>query len=207
MHALLMILAALLHASGNPSANSGAETICGVPVWSQTPVVESDLFKGTLRGECSITGTEGRGLSGLAAALVEAALASEKVNAGPTAETYETLPSTYLDVTNTSQTRDTLTVRSDRHVATDQLTALIYADLSKQISGTGNSAQLRKIDIGFRIEPRGPGAWQIVLTDSLQVKRPWYVPTSQFKSMVQTSAQDEFVKGRDQILPSLVMHL
>ncbi len=182
-----------------------ADYKCAPETWVTPPQMAGDNFSGNLSTTCVITGAAVDGIALLGKYMEQNITSGNAVNAGPTAETFEGMPSTYYDITfSDSQT----TVRSDEHLATDLSDKLVFSTTSKQTSGKGWASLLKGLNIRVEVtklpEPR---SYQLILTTLTLVKRPFYAPTPAFVKTAPGPTQTQFEKQRDQLLPEYVKAL
>jgi hypothetical protein len=130
---------------------------------------------------------------------------SSSINSGPTAETFENLPSVLYQVTDVA---DQLTIKSDEHIATDRKTKLVYAGFSTDIEGSGLSSFLKQLDVRVDITPTSdPSVYHLILTTTIGVDKPGFIPNGAFEGQAEKNARQQFEKKRDQLLPEVANSL
>jgi hypothetical protein len=189
---------------------------CIPEYWSVPADVNDGMFTGLMEDQCdmnaesvpALVGNPGSGLTSLSEFFKVSTMKSNIVNGAPVSETYHSLPGILFDVTNTTSGSDSVTVRSDVHIATDNQSKLLYDVLSKNITGTGNGDLLKKINIFFEMEPAGrAGHFSLKVGYELNVSKPWYAPGDMFKNEVVKMATEKFEKERQKLMPDIASHL
>lgn len=179
------------------------EYTCEEMVWTDPPVVQNDLFKGTLFVECEFKALSGGGFPQLRDYLLETIVnESQEVHAGPIEETYEGLPSTYYDTTTVfEEDGSTAAIRGEFHVATDEIEHLINDYLSKKISGSGMAGYVKKADLRSDVFVTDTDQWyRIEASAHTEIERPWYVPGSIFKDEVIKKIETEVENRKEEII-------
>jgi hypothetical protein len=165
-----------------------------------TPSVGSDdIFRGTLSADCVVNSATHGGVDNLATYLLNQAQ-KETVNSGPTAETYQGLPSVLLDVTDKDAGNQT-EIRSNVHIAHDSSGHLEFADVSTSVQGQGDSQYLKGVGVTASVKELSEGSFGVTVTTELDVKRPWYAPGGIFQSEVEKNSQEQFQKRLGNMLP------
>ncbi len=207
--ALLSLIFGSANHSPLPGPTKEAWT-CQPPSWVGTPAVKNGLFQGTLDYRCRVEGLSGKGMLDLQQHMVTYVQSNaETVHAGPTSETYEGMPSTYLDATlQMGDDSESLLVRADTHSATDGSQKFIYAVLSKTVSGTGNAKALRKIDANYVVTPTtDAGFYDVVLSSTAEVQKPSLVPNGLFLSQVKAEMEKQLKASAPEALTEISNHL
>lgn len=183
---------------------------CQQPAWMGTPGVKNNVFMGTLNLPCRVQALSGKGMTNLQQQVVSYVQGeAETVHAGPVAETYEGMPSIYTDVTlQMGNDTESVLVRADTHSATDGVTKLVYAAISKNVVGTGNAKALKKIDGAYFVTPAADaGFYDVTLSSTAHVQKPTLAPTGLFVSQVKGEMEKQLKASAPEILTELSNHL
>jgi hypothetical protein len=203
-----MILCVLAGISGSARADDAAQWTCTDPQWVGAPRMMSGNFEGTQQGLCTIQLTREGSIALLDQHFLESVKTSKTIHSGPTDETYQGLPGVLYDVTVQFTDGANVTVRENIHIASDRMTRLVYAALSTSVAASGMAGYLRKLDVIIDITKGTTlGKYEVKLTNSITVARPWYAPGGVFFGKAKEIAVAQFLKFRAGTLPELVQHL
>lgn len=184
---------------------------CGEPNWVTPPTLEDGIFNSTLTAQCTLSGGTPETLSRLAQFIRNDITTSGKltVNAGPIEKTYEGLPAFEYDVTDDLKSEGSpASIRQELVFATDEKTRLIYKVNSKDVQGKGMASYLQKVDLLAEVLPtEQAGVFTFQMTNSVQVKRPWYALAFIFQSIAKQTAVEKFNKTKDRLISYLSPHL
>ena len=184
---------------------------CSAPTWVGAHGIDSGQYKGTLSTTCRVQlalGAQGGGCDSMDLFLRDSTATSGILHSGPTAETYAALPSFFYDVTTTTLGSDSIRIDADFHIATDHMSKLAYAMISRDVHGSGNSELVRKIDFAFDVSgPAADGSFTAVIRQTLNLAKPWYAPGGIFTSEAEKQFQQSFGPQVDSTLRDLREHL
>lgn len=180
---------------------------CTDPQWATHAEASSDThLVATLSSTCQLILEKAGEIRALNKNLMESISTENEVIEGPYSETFQGLPGSFFKVINKSvQNGDRITIHNDVHVAHNE-NHLVYLSDSTQISGTGNSAYLKKLTVVEEIMTLETGkkgfAFQFKLNQTTDLEKPWFVTkdffvaqakselTKAFKDMLNTVSQD-----------------
>jgi len=120
-----------------------------------------------------------------------------EIHQGPLDETFESLPSQYLDLTAKVVGKSFgAEVRSDVHVASDHVQKFVSASQSRSILGTGYGENLKKAETRIQIEKSAdPGQDSLKITVSAEFTKPWFIPESVLLSEARARGPKEYARG------------
>lgn len=178
---------------------------CIEPAWVGTPGLRGGVFEGTLNATCGVVlktvgnfihlqNELGTGIGG----------SNVKVNAGPIAEIYKTMPSQYFDLTVTADEQgEHVTLDEDVHIATNSRDLLLYDTISRKIIGSGMSKYLLNMNAFAQVtstEMAEPKNFKMEFTSTVRIKKPALVPGGMFVSKVKA----QLMQAVNEQLPKLV---
>jgi len=203
---LLVILFPLTVGFHDKPTGALATWACQPEQWVGTPVLQDGLFMAEMAADCRITASIGSDLSLLERRLTEEAIHVETVHSGPTPGSFQGLDGVRFDVTVKDSISD-MRLRKDLFIVSNRVDRLIYASISKEISGSGSAALVKKLDVVLDITAQTtPGAFDVRMTDSLHLKRPWYAPNAKFKTEAMKAGREQFLKYMSAVMPALAAY-
>jgi hypothetical protein len=179
-----MIVACLLF-----GVSARADETCSLPQFQVPPAFGTDgNFDIILISDCQLTEID-LSFSTLNDLLVQNTVHLNQVNGGPTPDASSEIPGVIYDVTNSSTDShgDTMSLRSDVHIATDGKTKLIYENLSTDINATDDSKNLKQMDVVFTVTLVSQGSYLVHFSHIVHISKPWYAPVGIFKSQSEKS--------------------
>jgi len=183
-----------------------ASTQCQPVAWTQGPVIEGGMFKGTASIQCSYVGRGGGGFPQLESYLIERMKKqASKIYAGPIYSQTEGMPSTAYDFEMQLPFQgEQVVIRQDGYVATDDRTRVASAMVSKSIQGSGNAKYLKKFDIRFDVVPSpAAGSYGASVSAHIEIQKPGVVPGGLFKSQIQQAIEKAVTDEKDKVLSEL----
>ncbi len=187
----------------------GATVNCADSVWTEGPMLVGKAFKGSQEIVCQISLNHSGNLPKLDQFLTEYIKKAQTVHSGPTPEIYANLPSVHYDITIKYVGQETVTMREDVHLATDLKTRLVFESFSSSVAGSGFAAYIRKVDSGVfvtRLNDDGT-QFEIKVTNSIVVNKPWYSPSGVFFSKARDNAVAQFRQSVSEVIPGYVENL
>jgi len=118
------------------------------------------------------------------------------INFGPQDETFEALPSKFLDATVKGAGKNfSAEVRTDLHIATDLVQRFVSVSTSTSIQGTGYADYLKSANTRVEVQ-KTPDVTQdqMKFTISGEFSKPWYIPEGIFLSEARSRGPAEFSK-------------
>lgn len=187
---------------------------CQDPVWTEPAqlIENDDYFTGALEANCTFETIAGVGYVGLKNSLIERLIAgAQKIHAGPEETVYEGMPNIRYDATidleEISQ-EDKLTVRGDINIATNETDRLVQAIISKKVTGKGEAEYMRKMDVGYDItSAHRNNMYNIRITSSTLVERPWYAPAGMFLSTCIERSKEGIVNSEEKVITYIANNL
>lgn len=184
-----------------PEASVSEATVqCGPERWVGEPGMRADRFVGAMTSECEAALAGSRGDVGrLQDRLSDATLRENEIHAGPIEETYEGLPSVRFDLTSRrTELGESLVLRLDLHLASDDLSRLVFDSLSTKIEGGGNAQYLKRLDTRMAVDRASDdGRFRFAMTNAVEVEKPWYAPTGIFVSKLKEGLREQYLSRRN----------
>lgn len=197
-------LAALLGLSTQPLVIMGTEPIlgdgfnCVASEWLKEPAYERSLLSGTIGITCKIEGRAQVGLPGLKAHLHEKVRAeSKEILEGPIDEVYADLPSQrYLGVVEITSSNNSVWMKQEAHIASNDVSQVKFATFSKEIRGDGYARYLKVANAGFNLDTEAeitdPQLHTVAFWADFTVEKPFLIPGGVFKNQVVESVENGF---------------
>lgn len=178
---------------------------CSPSAWVGEPKLEDGVFRSTRSVNCRIKNTD-QALVPRIYAYLKGKIEGSKtihISSGPVQTSgHEMAGISYQAVDK--QEEDSLTIDEELTLKSDQKSNLLYKVDSKKIEGSGNSSFLRKVFFGFYLnDDPDPKYLNVVLTNTIQVERPWYAPAPIFESVAKGKAEDKFEVSKNEFLTQL----
>lgn len=205
-----LILAAGIGTSPAPRAEVDVDWSCQSPQWTSGPAVEGGQFKGTIEVDCEFGAVANVGFPALKQYFIEEAKSTAKeIHAGPNDETFEGMPSSYLDVTSNIEIQgNTATVRADVHLATDTTSRFLFSTASKKITGTGQAKYLRAVTSEADVRSTATaGRFTVQSKTSMVVDKPGIVPAEFFKKKIVEGIEEELPNQEKELIEKVANHL
>lgn len=186
-----------------------AQWTCENVGWVTPPTLKKDIFKGDMISVCLISNTHGQGLKSLNAHFIKNATLNAEVHQGPLAEMFHDLPGYHYEVTEKlGKGGDTLVVRQDLHIATDEHTRLAYGVYSSKITASGLAGYVRNMSSFLEVTPGSePGAFLVTMQSGFVIAQPWYIPDGIFKPTAEDIALTKFREARISIMTDIARSL
>lgn len=192
-------LLALVAGLGDSSLPVGGLELstCETPVWESAP---AKLSGGNYGAEISAVCTVRPSLGGDLAKLEGYALTQFRqrgsVTVGPIDETYEALPSKYLEIEVQQAGKDfSARIINDVHLATDLADRLTVVSRSKKIIAKGYAEYVKRIDTRMTfVTTTVSGEHRAKITVLGEVSKPWFVPEGTLLSEARKRGPGEYAK-------------
>jgi len=141
-------------------------------------ILPSGNYGAEMTTTCAIEPQQGGDFGKLQAYEMDQAKVRGTVNAGPTDETFEGMPSKYVDFTlQLKDKKFSVDVRSDLHLATDLASRFVSSSKSKDVRGTGYGEYAKRINTRIvATKTAQAGQDQVAFTVYAEFVKPWYVP-------------------------------
>jgi hypothetical protein len=169
-----------------------------------------DQFHSTIGTFCLIVGRKGGGFVSLETRMEqEVKENTETLHAGPESVAFMNLPGHKWDITTLIETQKSkVRIRQDAYVATDLKSALAFATRSKKVWADGLAGYIRKFDITIHVSATEvPGTYRARLENTLDMERPWYMPSGAFSDQLKSTVWREFDKVQAQLVPEIANNL
>ncbi len=183
-----------------------SQYVCQTEGWSSPLSYDKDgLLKGVITSLCQAPKSTRQGLISLGGVLIdETVKTAQIIHSGPRSGNYQGMPATRYDITTRFDgDSDTMSIRSDLFVATDQVKRLIYANLSKKVSGSGAANYIKKLDIFIETVPDGKAGYYFRLSAAVILDKPFFLPEDSFKSQADQALRKQYLKSRSEWAPKI----
>ena len=168
-----------------------------------------DLYKGTVEVSCTYLGLTGGGLAALESYMhIKIRNEATTIHTGPVAKTWKNLPATYYDVTmDFVSDQGVTTLRQDVHFANEKNQNLYLETMTKSIDSAGSGDMLKDVATDTWIATTKSAGWlRARVHTRISLEKPWYVPSSMFKSKVKAKIQSTAGHTQLQIVEELAKH-
>ena len=192
-------------------APSSGDWTCAAPEWLEEPVVKNNIFDGLLQVICEFKGQSGGGFPELEQYNIDTLVAqAQTIHQGPTPETYAGLSGTYFDATVVIESGDdTVTIRGDHHIATDEESVLVYDSNSTKVVGTGMASIIRNVFVGMEIVslPEKPEWYRGCVQGRLNAEKPFFVPSSTFKTELKKALETKIEEYKERVVEEIAANI
>lgn len=192
---IFKLLGTLIPVMGGLSA--GGPSTCESPVWESEPArLASGNYGAEISAVCTIHPTLGGDLAKLESYVLMQFQQRGSIRVGPIDETFETLPSKYLEVEVQQAGKDfSARIINDVHIATDLTQELRLSTRSKKIIATGYAEYVKRIDTRMELATAtAPGEHLAKITVMGEVAKPWFVPEGTLLSEARKRGPGEYAK-------------
>jgi hypothetical protein len=178
---------------------------CQAPVWIKRPQLKKGaVYLASMKATCLVYPQLGGDLEKLQAYTIEELKKEATIERGPIDTTFEGIPSKYLDSTVVIKGKDSVTIRNDVNVATDNTTKLVSSTISRKITGVGNGVYLKKLDSRVDVLKTAVRTEdQVTITFYSEVEKPWYAPEGMFLNEIESRVPGQFAKLRDKVVDQM----
>ncbi len=182
---------------------------CGQPYWTTSPSVTDSRFKGTVALDCQVEGVAGGGIQQL-----RSHIASDMVNTASSVEnqmieTVDGLPAISHDVELVIEHEGaTHELRGKSQLATNGFTSLRHIFTATRIPGDTDLKYLKGLTDEVQVTTTNRDGWyQIHMTYSPDVAKPWFVGGSLFKSTLIEKCEERMQERKERVVNDLASHL
>lgn len=194
----------------NAFALGAIEFECTKPKWSMGPTVKSNVFEGTVDGEClfrNVSAVDWKSMQDLFEAQTKEEAMT--IHSGPEEATFEAAPAVHYDITALQKAKgDQAKIRSDVFLQTDLATRATIATISKNIVGEGFAAKLRRVNsrVGFTAMKRDE-AYRLLIQVTVEIGKPTLVTPDLFKKLAMQNLEEEMTTRQRQEADAISEHL
>lgn len=166
--------------------------------WVSEPAkIANGRYGAEITATCMIHPQLGGDLGKLAGYELDQVWQRATIHAGPVAETFEGIPSQFVDLTAQGAGKNfSVEVRTDLHVATDLTSRFVSASRSTRIQGTGYGEFLKAASTRVQIQKGTVESGDVaVITVKGEISKPWYIPEGTLLSEARKRGPSEYDRG------------
>jgi len=190
------------------SAALAGDWKCNTASFSKTPSWNGSIYTVPLRSTCTVTHPSKEGFKSLHEFFLARLTKLGTLKTQGKSETLHSLPGkVWLVEDRFQQNGDDMIVQNETHIASDDKTRLISSTYSQSVEGTGNSKYVTYLDSVVDVTSKDGKTFKVVFDGTIQLDKPWLVPTSWFASGAEEGATSAFVKTRDELIDQIAGEL
>ncbi len=208
---IIMQILAFIAGLFNPSQMSVREVAyitdfdCGQVEWVVPPAVKDGAFKGTASVRCLFEGKGGGGVSALRSHLVTQ-LPQDSGMRGGEMGSLGGLPA--VSYPTSLQMGEGAVARGVTQIATDGSAVLRDVFQSSAIEASGNGRYLKSVYAEMQVTKRDNwGTYDLEVIQSIEVKKPFFVSTSEFVSKLKEQAAESLLERAVGAVQEMAAHL
>jgi hypothetical protein len=182
---------------------------CGQPYWTTAPGVNGGRFTGTVALDCNVEGVAGGGIQQL-----RSHIASDMVNTAATienqmVETLDGLPSISHEVEVVIEhAGQQHSLRGKSQLASNGFTHLRHVFSATRIPGDTDLKYLKGMSDEVQVTTTNRDGWyQIHMTYSPDIEKPWFVGAGVFKSSLVEKCEERMQERKERVVNDLASHL
>jgi hypothetical protein len=208
---IIMQILAFIAGLFNPTKMSVREVAyvtdfdCGQVEWVVPPAVKDGAFKGTASVHCLFEGKNGGGVSALRSHLVSQLPQDGGMRAGSKG-ILGGLPS--MSYPTSLKMGEGVVAHGVTQIATNGSSILRDVFESKSIEASGNGRYLKSVYAEMIVTQRDSwGTYDIELIEAIEVKKPAFVPSSEFVSKLEEQASESLLERAVSAVQEMAAHL
>lgn len=181
---------------------------CLNETWVNKPETQNGIFVGSLSIECRVMGKKG-GLPDLRKHLENLVASRMKINGEPKTTRDAQTETTIYDVTvDVRDEGSPVRLEEDLELQTEHGKFLKYRTSTRRVEASGLASYLKSVEFETLVQPAGDdAAFDIKMTNTVRVKRPWYAVDFIFVAIAKKKAIEKMHKLRDEVIPDIAEHL